>query len=477
MLVNKSECNACGLCKYMCPTHAINMKKDREGFRYPHVDKDKCIGCGLCSQKCPALNWNHYTYKMNYKETVYAGYQTDKESLLKSSSGGAANTLARAFLKRGDCVIGTSYSDDCKSVSFVLVDKEEKLDNIRESKYVETRRDNLYKILKYAIDTYRNVLFIGLPCDIAAAKSFLGNAQTLYTCKLCCRGTTSEKILEEYIDELENKNSSRVKRISLRYKEKEKPRFPTMLRADFENSDSYICDFVKTDYGKAFQIFPRPSCSVCRAKQIEGLADMTLGDFQGADSRQEYYNKNGLSLVLVHNEKGEELRHMMRDFYLKELPYDEVMAYNWMAYSSIPKPTLRDWFADSFLQFGLNRTCVTLVDEQNQAIDELVQEMKSTKERVAMWGVGDTAENLYQRFELNQWNLKYVYDCSPLKVGTSFHGMTVRPLSAIMENEKDVDTIIVMIPSESEEKLNKILKKCGWKKKVIHTGKYKFYKG
>lgn len=477
MLVNRSECSACGLCEYLCPVNAIYMRQDKEGFRYPYADKEKCIECGLCKKKCPVLNWHNYNYKMCYDEKVYAGYQTNKESLLKSSSGGAANTLAKAFIRGGGCVIGTAYNYDCKSVSFVLVDDEAKLDKIRESKYVETRRNELFEIIEHALLAYKKILFIGLPCDVAAVKSFVGNLAALYTCKLCCRGTTSEKILEEYVNGLENENLSKVKRISLRYKEKNKPRFPTKLSVVFENGTKYVSDFVKTDFGKAFQIFSRPSCSSCRAKQIEGLADMTLGDFQGANPKEDYYNNDGLSLVLVHNEKGEELRNMMSNFYMKELPYDEVMSYNWMAYASIPKPALRDWFAEHFLQKGLRETCSTLVQEQNRAIDELAREMKQTQERTAMWGVGDTAENLYERFDLKNWNLKYVYDSSLLKVGTNFHGMPVRPLSTMMENEKDIDTLIVMIPSESEDKLNETLKKLGWTKKIIHTGKYKFYKG
>lgn len=477
MLANRNECSACGLCEYLCPVNAIHMRHDKEGFQYPYIDKEKCIDCGLCEKKCPVLNWQNYDYKTCYDEVVYAGYQLDKESLIKSSSGGAANTLARAFIEDGGCVIGTAYNCDCKSVSFVLVDDEVDLDKIRESKYVETRRTELFGIIEYALKTYKKVLFIGLPCDVASVKSLAGNLPMLYTCKLCCRGTTSERILEEYVAGLENENLSKVKQISLRYKEKDKPRFPTKLRVVFENGTNYIYDFVKTDYGKAFQIFSRPSCSSCKAKQIEGLADMTLGDFQGANPKEEYYNNDGLSLILVHNEKGEELRNMMSNFYMKKLPYDEVMSYNWMAYASIPKPELRDWFAEHFLRIGLRETCTELIREQNREIDELAQRMIQTQERTAMWGVGDTAENLYERFELDNWNLKYVYDSSLLKIGTSFHGMTVKLLSTIMENEKDIDTLIVMIPSESEEKLNKNLKALGWTKKVIHTGKFKFYKG
>ena len=49
----KSECFGCEGCVQICPTTAISMQEDSEGFRYPVVDNENCIGCDLCRKACP----------------------------------------------------------------------------------------------------------------------------------------------------------------------------------------------------------------------------------------------------------------------------------------------------------------------------------------------------------------------------------------------------------------------------------------
>ncbi|HIH26938.1 MAG TPA: 4Fe-4S binding protein [Methanoregulaceae archaeon] len=44
-VVDREQCNACGLCAMYCPDAAIN--EDLE------VDLDFCKGCGICAEECP----------------------------------------------------------------------------------------------------------------------------------------------------------------------------------------------------------------------------------------------------------------------------------------------------------------------------------------------------------------------------------------------------------------------------------------
>ena len=64
-VINQEECVNCGLCKKVCPYHAIvhtpvpcenvcpvkAISKDADGIE--SIDKDKCIYCGKCMQECP----------------------------------------------------------------------------------------------------------------------------------------------------------------------------------------------------------------------------------------------------------------------------------------------------------------------------------------------------------------------------------------------------------------------------------------
>lgn len=49
---NKYECCGCTACFSICPTNAIEMIADEEGFKYPFINKEKCIKCELCIEVC-----------------------------------------------------------------------------------------------------------------------------------------------------------------------------------------------------------------------------------------------------------------------------------------------------------------------------------------------------------------------------------------------------------------------------------------
>ncbi len=49
----KEDCCGCFACFSICPSHAIDMAEDLEGFVYPVIDANKCIGCHRCKTICP----------------------------------------------------------------------------------------------------------------------------------------------------------------------------------------------------------------------------------------------------------------------------------------------------------------------------------------------------------------------------------------------------------------------------------------
>lgn len=49
----KDECCGCSACASACPTKAITMVTDDEGFLYPSIDKSTCVKCGKCLKICP----------------------------------------------------------------------------------------------------------------------------------------------------------------------------------------------------------------------------------------------------------------------------------------------------------------------------------------------------------------------------------------------------------------------------------------
>lgn len=52
LFYEKKDCCGCGACYSICPTGAISMEKDEEGFLYPEIDESECKRCGLCKKSC-----------------------------------------------------------------------------------------------------------------------------------------------------------------------------------------------------------------------------------------------------------------------------------------------------------------------------------------------------------------------------------------------------------------------------------------
>ena len=205
MLANKNQCCGCEACVNVCKFDAIQMKCDDSLFKYPVIDKDKCKNCKLCEKVCPINNKKTEDTKIN---RVYAGYNLNNSDLYKSASGGISYLLSEYFLKNTGIIYGVSYSKNYKSAEYIRIDNIKKLRKIQSSKYIETKKNNIYNLVKIDLENSKKVLFTGLPCEIAALKSFLKKEYyNLYTCALICMGPTSQKVQKEFIEYYENKSN------------------------------------------------------------------------------------------------------------------------------------------------------------------------------------------------------------------------------------------------------------------------------
>lgn len=53
----RDKCTGCSVCSYVCPTKAIVMQRDNEGFQYPIIEESKCIKCSKCLHFCHTLEY------------------------------------------------------------------------------------------------------------------------------------------------------------------------------------------------------------------------------------------------------------------------------------------------------------------------------------------------------------------------------------------------------------------------------------
>lgn len=103
-LANIEQCTGCAACSNACAHDAIKMQEDKEGFLHPVIDNSVCIHCGLCEKVCPV---NHPVSLGKPSPVVYALWSEKDRAV--SSSGGAFSAFARAILKRGGLIYGTTY--------------------------------------------------------------------------------------------------------------------------------------------------------------------------------------------------------------------------------------------------------------------------------------------------------------------------------------------------------------------------------
>lgn len=297
---NRSDCCGCAACRNICPKQAIEMRQDEEGFLYPFVDKHKCVSCGLCRGVCPILN---ISGKRNEILSAYGGYWNDKERIKRCASGGIATALSEYIIKQHGIVYGVAYSDDLEYSHYSRVSTLDELDYLSGSKYIQSRKNTIYQDVQKDLTKGTTVLFIGCPCDIAAIKKYVKrDYECLVTCELVCMGTTSEKVLQHYKESRERINKSRLININMR--SKHYGWYVSAVEEKYENGKVTYAPFYSTDLGTAFLQFIRPSCLNCRFRNQNSSADIKIGDFWGVSSKDDFWNTQGTSCVIVETEKG-----------------------------------------------------------------------------------------------------------------------------------------------------------------------------
>lgn len=282
-----NKCNGCFSCADICPKKCIIVKDDIVCFN-AEIDLNKCVNCESCRNVCP----NIIAVEKNKPIEWHQGW-AQEEIRSCSSSGGAASSIIKSFIQSGGYVAACLFQNG--NFVFEITNDIDFAKKFAGSKYVKSNPGRIYSKVKERLRTDK-VLFIGLPCQVAAIKNVIKYQDNLYTIDLICHGTPSFKLLDMYLKE----NSYDIKELkNIKFRRKTNMRiYGDAKPLCFGGMDDYTISFLSAvDYTE--------NCYNCQYASIERVSDVTLGDCWGTDIVEE--EENGISLILCQTTKGQKL--------------------------------------------------------------------------------------------------------------------------------------------------------------------------
>ena len=356
--IKKNRCTGCSACFNACKFNCIEMIENEEGFLYPKVDLGKCKECKMCIKSCPLLKEKNI---LNNQEII-AAYSKDDENRKNSSSGGCFGEFAKMILNQKGIVFGVGYDENFNVVHKCVTNIEE-LQELKGSKYVQSKISDSYKtVQKYLIEN-KKVLFSGTPCQIAGLKSFLGkNYENLYTIDIVCHGVPSQKLFNKYLETYEKA----IKNLKFRDKTNGWNQFG--IKVMFEDGEEKVVVARKDNYMRLFltNMCLRKSCYNCEFR--ESQSDITIGDFWGIDKiNNEINDDKGISVLLINTLKGKQIFEQVKEdiIFYEGFNKDEIVKYNSCIKKSVKEPAKRKTFFKDLEEVPFEKLVKKNVKKQN----------------------------------------------------------------------------------------------------------------
>ena len=327
----KPECCGCNACGDICPKQAISFVTDEEGFWYPQIDKSKCVDCGLCEKVCPMLHVDELRERNTAQPVCYEGQHKNIEVVFASTSGGMFTALADAAYRKKGYVGGAVHNEDFSVSQFISNDRQD-LQRLRRSKDLQSNSEGFFQAVRKAVQTGEQVLVCGVPCQMAALRSFLQkDYENLVIVDLICLGVNSPKVWRKYLDYIEKKYGAKI--IDTENKNKEYGWRNLTQKFLLENGEEIFdtCDnslFTKGFIGS--RLYCRPSCYACKFKGFPRLADITIGDYWGKEKHSDMQDDNlGTSVILVNTSKGATyFEQVKKRIHCNEIPLEWIVQGN-----------------------------------------------------------------------------------------------------------------------------------------------------
>lgn len=293
------NCIGCGACKSACLPGSIELRQEEIGFFRAYISEEGCTGCGRCKIVCPQLRSNRAT-----PDAVFAYQNPIRTELERSQSGGAFAALARTVIEQGGIVYGVQWNKNCTKAEFSVAQTLEQLRAFSGSKYLPADLSSILEELKNNVKQGKNVLFCGLPCQVAAIRNLLPHYDNLLLVEILCMGPMSLTVWKHLRKSMPTTLSNFL--------------FRDKQRRGWGKADSLYqfpdktCQSFCSERFPAWKIFASAvtvssSCLNCKFRSFDRVADITIGDFWGIEHLMhlpEETIRQGISIVHVQTTKG-----------------------------------------------------------------------------------------------------------------------------------------------------------------------------
>lgn len=286
-----------------------------------------------------------------YQTKSYAAINRNDDVRKNSSSGGAFHAIAKYVIEEGGLVFGVAFDADGQ-VCHKSCDSLKSLQDLMQSKYVQSFVGNAYKEVADALSIGRTVLFTGTPCQVNGLLSYVdtvgASAQGhLITADFVCHGVPSRMVWRLYLDQVSNGR----KPVSINFRDKTNGWRDFSLKIDFNDGSRYLSSWHQDPYVQGFikNLYLRESCYKCHFRGVDRKSDFTIADFWGVhELLPEMYDDKGTSIIMAHSESAVKLLERLQpELQLCEIENEIIVKTNSPVVQSVPMNIKRNSFFDS----------------------------------------------------------------------------------------------------------------------------------
>lgn len=296
-------CTGCTACCSVCPCDSIDMLPDEDGNIVAVIDKNTCIDCGKCREICPLLNKVENKEAFQYENELYAVWANGKVRL-NSSSGGVFTVIANSIFNENGIIYAVVYDENFHAVFKRIISGEE-LKDARGSKYIQSELKDTFNSVEKDLQTGAKVCFVGLPCQIAGLKAFLGKEyDNLLLVDMLCNFAPPYSIFKKYLNE--DFATKQIKNI--KFRTKEFGWVADVFRVTYEDETISFQregnDWFQRGYHR--RLFMPKKCENCHFSSYPRLSDITIGDFWHIEDYDPNLNDGaGTSICLINSKRGQ----------------------------------------------------------------------------------------------------------------------------------------------------------------------------